>query len=405
MDKILIKGVNIMKKESIPLFKVFMSEDAIQASSEVLRSGYIGQGIVVDQFEKAIQDFIGDAPTVVTTNSATSAEHLVFHMLKDKGKTANIHLGQMNWPGISEEDEILTTPLTCTATNWPILANKMRIKWVDVDPNTCNMDLDDLERKITRKTKAIMIVHWGGYPLDLDRIKQIQEKAFSLFGFRPIVIEDCAHAFGSTYKNKRIGSHGNISTFSFQAIKHLTSGDGGCIVFPEGYLDVANRAKLLRWFGIDRNQNRKDFRCETDISEYGFKMHMNDINASIGLANLSKINMVLDRHIENARYYNENLSNTSGVTLMENKNDRQSAYWLYTIKVDRRDDFMKMMAEKGIVVSRVHERNDIHSCVSQYKTILPNLDGLVGEMICIPVGWWINDEQREYIVDSIKGGW
>jgi len=394
-----------MKKESIPLFKVFMSEDAIQASSEVLRSGYIGQGIVVDQFEKAIQDFIGDAPTVVTTNSATSAEHLVFHMLKDKGKTANIHLGQMNWPGISEEDEILTTPLTCTATNWPILANKMRIKWVDVDPNTCNMDLDDLERKITRKTKAIMIVHWGGYPLDLDRIKQIQEKAFSLFGFRPIVIEDCAHAFGSTYKNKRIGSHGNISTFSFQAIKHLTSGDGGCIVFPEGYLDVANRAKLLRWFGIDRNQNRKDFRCETDISEYGFKMHMNDINASIGLANLSKINMVLDRHIENARYYNENLSNTSGVTLMENKNDRQSAYWLYTIKVDRRDDFMKMMAEKGIVVSRVHERNDIHSCVSQYKTILPNLDGLVGEMICIPVGWWINDEQREYIVDSIKVGW
>ena len=170
-------------------------------------------------------------------------------------------------------------------------------------------------------------------------------------------------------------------------------------------MDVANRAKLLRWFGIDRNQNRKDFRCETDISEYGFKMHMNDINASIGLANLSKINMVLDRHIENARYYNENLSNTSGVTLMENKNDRQSAYWLYTIKVDRRDDFMKMMAEKGIVVSRVHERNDIHSCVSQYKTILPNLDGLVGEMICIPVGWWINDEQREYIVDSIKVGW
>lgn len=396
-----------MGKQTIPLFKVFMSEDAIQASSEVLRSGYIGQGPVVDQFEKALQDFIGVEvkPTVVTTNSATSAEHLVFHMLRDKGKIANVYLSQINWPGISEDDEILTTPLTCTATNWPILANNMRIKWVDVDPNTCNMDLDDLERKITRKTKAIMIVHWGGYPLDLDRIKQIQEKAFSVFGFKPIIIEDCAHAFGSTYKNKRIGSHGNISTFSFQAIKHLTSGDGGCIVFPEGYYDIANRAKLLRWFGIDRNQNRKDFRCETDISEYGFKMHMNDINASIGLANLSKIDMVLGRHIENAKYYNEKLSNISGVNLMENKNDRQSAYWLYTIKVDRRDDFMKMMAEKGIVVSRVHERNDIHSCVSQYKTILPNLDRLVGEMICIPVGWWVNDEQREYIVDSIKGGW
>lgn len=395
-----------MEKQSIPLFKVFMSEEAVQASSEVLRSGYIGQGPVVDKFEKSLEDFIGDCSSVVTTNSATSAEHLVFHMLKQETKCPmNVYLSQMNWPGISEEDEILTTPLTCTATNWPILANNIGIKWVDVDPNTCNMDLDDLERKITRKTKAIMLVHWGGYPIDLDRVSQIQEKAFSLFGFRPIVIEDCAHAFGSTYKGKRIGSHGNIATFSFQAIKHLTCGDGGCIVFPYGYVNEANRARLLRWFGIDRNQNRKDFRCEEDISEYGFKMHMNDINASIGLANFSKIDPVLKRHVENARYYNEKLSNVDGVTLMEDKKDRQSSYWLYTMKVTRRDDFMKMMEEKGIMVSRVHERNDIHSCVSKYKTILPNLDSLVNQMICIPVGWWVDDEEREYIVDSIKSGW
>ena len=128
------------------------------------------------------------------------------------------------------------------------------------------------------------MVHWGGYPCDLDRVKKIQQQAKDMFGIKPVVIEDCAHSFGSEYKGKPLGTHGNICAFSFQAIKHLTSGDGGCVAFPKE--DQLKRFKLLRWYGIDRDDNRKDFRCESDIAEYGFKMHMNDINATIGIENL-----------------------------------------------------------------------------------------------------------------------
>lgn len=375
----------------IPLFKVFMSETVSHEVPKVLTSGFIGQGPQVEKFEELLKGYF-DNEYVATANAATSAEHLAIHMLKKP--LGNLDIG----------DEILSTPLTCTATNWPIIANGINIKWVDVDPNTCNMDLDDLEKKITPKTKAIMVVHWGGYPIDLDRLREIQLGAEKLYGFRPSIIEDCAHAFGSTYKGKKIGSHGNICTFSFQAIKHLTSGDGGCVTFPQE--DQLKRFKLLRWYGIDRDDNRKDFRCESNISEYGFKMHMNDINATIGIENFPYVTQkLLDVYKDNASFYNENLRNVNGVTLLENKSDRQSSYWIYTLKVERQTDFMNKMKECGIMVSRVHERNDIHSCVSQYKSDLPNLDKLVKEMICIPVGWWVTPEDRKYIVDCIKGGW
>ena len=133
---------------------------------------------------------------------------------------------------------------------------------------------------------------------------------------------------------------------------------------------------------------------------------MNDINATIGLNNFPHIEeKVISRHIENAKYYNEQLKDVSGVELMENKSDRKSSYWIYTLKVDDRDKFMDHMRDCNIMVSRVHERNDKHSCVKEFKTHLPNLDILADKMICIPNGWWVTDEQREYIVECIKKGW
>lgn len=393
-------------KEIIPLFKVYMSPDVIEPLNKVLMSGFIGQGPKVEEFEKALKNYFTNY-LLLTVNAATSAEHLALRLLKNQ-KMGMFASGDafydFKWPGINDGDEVLTTPLTCTATNWPILANNLKIKWVDVDPNTCNMDLDDLARKITHKTKAIMVVHWGGYPVDLDKLRAIQEKARDVVGFKPAVIEDCAHAFGSTYKNKKLGNHGNICTFSFQAIKHLTAGDGGLLIVP--HKELYDRGKLLRWFGIDRETNSKDFRCEDDIPEWGYKFHMNDINATIGLHNFAHVeDEVIKKHIDNANYYNENLKGVSGVTLLENKSDRQSAYWIYTMKVERRDDFMKYMKDCNIMVSRVHERNDKHSCVREFKSMLPNLEQVVQEMICIPNGWWITPEQREYIVDCIKKGW
>ena len=379
--------------KNIPLFKVFSSPNITDELKKVFDSGFIGQGPKVNEFEDILKKKL-NLDYILTTNSATSAEHLALHLLKNKTET---------WPGIDDGDEILTTPLTCTATNWPILANKFNIKWVDVDPATLNMDLNDLKRKITKKTKAIMVVHWGGYPNDLDKLKNIQNEAKEIFGFKPAIIEDCAHAFMSKYKEKYVGSHGNIATFSFQAIKHLTCADGGLLAIP--HYDLYKRGKLLRWYGIDREENRKDFRCEADIPEWGFKFHMNDVNATIGIENIKFIDKIICSHKNNADFYNKNLNKINGINLLNYETHSESSYWLYTMHVENQQGFMRKMSEKGITVSRVHERNDKHTCVKNYKSILPNLDKIINTMICIPVGWWITEEEREYIVDTIKSGW
>ena len=393
-----------MKKE-IPLFKVFMADTAAEEVGKVLNSGFIGQGSKVDEFETQLNDYF-QHPYITTLNSATSAEHLALHLIKKPKsftKADGYGVRENIWEGIEEGDEVLTTPLTCTATNWPILANNFKIKWVDIDPNTLNMDMDDLERKITKKTKAIMVVHWGGYPNDLDRLRQIQEKSMRMYGFKPAVIEDCAHSMGSKYKGKLIGTHGNICTFSLQAIKHITSVDGGLLFLP--HQELNKRARLLRWYGIDRDSPRKDFRFEADIEEWGFKFHMNDVNAAVGIENFKHVDEIVGKHKANAKYYDDKLKNVSGLTLLERNPDMESAFWIYSILVDRKSDFMRYMKECGIAVSQVHERNDIHTCVKEYRSLLPNLDKTIGRVISIPIGWWLSEEDKEYIVKCIKKGW
>ena len=367
----------------IPLFKVRMS-DVSEDLNKVLHSGYIGEGTKVIEFENALRSYFNN-PFCNTTNSATSALHLALHMAKNNVR-----------------NEVLTTPLTCSATNFPIVANGLDIKWVDVNPNNCNMNMEDLRRKISKKTLAIMLVHWGGYPCDLDEVKSIQDDCEKLYGFKPIVIEDCAHAFGSKYKGKLIGTHGNFCVFSFQAIKHLTCGDGGLLISPN--YESHKRAKLLRWYGFDREKGI-DTRCEQNVSEWGYKFHMNDINATIGLKNLETINPFLQKHKENGRFYQENLKDVPGVTLLDNADEYESSYWIYTMRTDERDDFIKAMDNAGIMCRRVHDRNDKHDCLKQYQTFLPKTTDVCIDMVCIPSGWWVSEEDRNYIVDTIKKGW
>lgn len=374
-----------------------MSDEASQSVSEVLSSGYITQGPEVEKFENILQKYFNNK-RVVTTNSATSALHLIFHMLKKYG------LGDEKVKVESEKDHVLTTPLTCTATNWPILSNEINLRWVDVDPKNCNMDLSDLEKKLNKNTKAVMVVHWGGYPIDLLRLREIQSNFKKKYGFKFIIIEDCAHAFGTKTNKELIGNTGNISTFSFQAIKHLTSVDGGCVNFNND--EDVELAKLLRWYGIDRNENRKDFRCESDILNIGFKFHMNDVNAYIGRKNFDSVTKdLLKIHNDNGNYYNNELKNVPNVELMNYSSELFVPFWIYTIKVKNRDNFMKHMEQKGIIVSRVHERNDKHTATKEFQTDLPLLESFIDEMVCIPVGWWVGQQERSYIVDSIKEGW
>ena len=393
-------------EQSIPLFKVFMARTAKEKVGEVLDSGYIGQGPKVEEFEKQLGEYFGNKK-VVTVNAGTSALHLALHLLKKpkedwvKNEYGSVAFSNQNWPGIQEGDEVLATALTCTASNWPIVANGLKIKWVDIDPTTLNMDLDDLKRKMSPKTKAIIGVHWGGYPLDLDKIKDIQNIFRNKHNWAPVLIEDGAHSIGTKYKSKYLGNHGNFVMNSLQAIKHITSIDGGILYCPHD--ELYERAKLVRWYGIDRNpKGRTDFRCEADIEEWGFKFHMNDVCATVGMENFKHLDNLVSKHKENAAYYDENLKDINGVTLLEREDGFESAFWIYTILVDNRNSFYKYMEECKITVSQVHARNDKHSCMAEFKSELPNLDKTIGNIVSIPVGWWISNEEREYIVECIK---
>lgn len=367
----------------IPLFKVFMSKTVDKPLLDVLHSGHITQGGKVDEFEERLKEWF-NYPYIITLNSATSGLTLALRMLN-----------------LSEGDEVLCTPLTCTATNWSVLANKLSIKWVDVNTETCNMDLTDLERKITEKTKAILFVHWGGSAINLEKLTEIRDVAEQKYNININIIEDCAHAFGAMYKNKKIGTHGNYSICSLQAIKHLTTGDGGLLFLPSE--TEYKRAKLLRWYGIDReDKKRGDFRLENDVKEWGYKFHMNDINATIGLCNLPFIDNNLSKNRKNAYYYDKYLSDIPGVELLKQEVDAVSSYWIYTIKVVNKHSFIGYMKQKGIMVSQVHNRNDKHSCVKNFRVQLPNLDYIEKYIVSIPVGWWITVKEREYILSCIR---
>jgi dTDP-4-amino-4,6-dideoxygalactose transaminase len=382
----------------LSLFKVFMSEDVLEPINKVLMSGQLTQGPKVEEFETKLKEYINN-PYILTLNSATAGLTLATRLLKNEDKTND-------WPGFNEDIDVVLTPaLTCFATTAAILANNVNIKWLDVDLNTANICLQDLKNKLNEKTKIIYLVHWGGNPVDLDELDKICEEHKEQYGFKPMVVEDCAHSFGAEYNGNKIGSNKNICVFSLQAIKHLTTGDGGFITLPNE--ELYERCKLLRWYGINRdkrNYKRKDLRLENDIVEYGYKFHMNDINATLGTYNLPHMDGLLEKNRRNAKMLDEGLKDINDIQLLKPNPKCNSAYWLYTIRVlnGKKQEFMDKMKEANIMTSQVHNRNDINSCVKDFEESLPQLDILEKELVCIPVGWWLEEKDIEHIINTIK---
>ena len=365
-----------MVRKEIPLFRVFMPKSVQRPLMKTLLSGYIGEGPKVQEFEKMLGKWIGNNK-VLTLNSGTSGLHLAYHMCLE-----------------NDGDEIISTPMTCSATNTPIVNTKKgKIVWADVDPVTGSIDPSSIEKKITKRTKAIVMVHWGGNPCDIDAINKIAKK----HGIK--TIEDGAHSFGTLYKGKHLVT--NTSDFvihSFQAIKHISTIDGGLLVCKDK--KDYERAKLLRWYGIDRKIKSKDLRCEEDVKEAGYKFHMNDVCATIGIEMMKYVEGIIKKHRENANFYDQNLK----VECVKENPKGKSAYWLYTIHIGkgRRDEFIEYMKENGVMVSKVHSRNDKHSMFKESATKLPGLDKFYSSMCSIPVGWWVSKKDRAYIVKLVN---
>lgn len=371
------------KNRNIPLFKVFMDKRIDHELFKVIHSGWVGQGDKVEQFEQLISEKINN-DLCLSLSSGTHGLTLALRLIDLKNK--------------KKGGSVICTPMTCFASNAPVLDNGAEIIWADIKDDM-NIDSGSVVEKIREDTKAILFVHWGGYPADLERLRKI-----SVDHNIPL-IEDAAHAFGSSYRETPIGDnqYTDYGIFSWQAIKNLSTIDGG-MLFVKDKKDY-EEAKLLRWFGISRTGPVRDLRCREDIINFGYKFHMNDVNATIGIVNLLSFEDRLKTAQDNARFYGEALRDVSGIKIVQTEKDRDSSSWLYTIHVEDRTGFARKMGESGIAVSQVHARNDKFSCTKHFETYLPNLEKINPLYCCIPVGYWVTNEDREYIVEAVRTGW
>lgn len=361
-------------------FSVHVDPKAIENVTKTLASTFISEGEQVEVFEQALESKLG-LSNPVATNSGTSALVLALAVA-----------------GIGPGHEVIVPAQTFIATGLAVLQVGAKPIFADIDPKTGNIDPKSIEGKITEHTEAIVPVHWGGYPCDLGVINRIARK----YGL--LVIEDAAHALGATYCEHPIGTISDFTCFSFQAIKHLTTGDGGCLCCKRK--EDARKAKALRWFGVDRENSKPGILGERifDITELGYKFHMNDVAASIGLGNLEGFEQRLSLRQKYGCYYRKALEGVSGITLLEQYKRRTHAYWLFTMLVERRGRFVKHMKDKGIPVSVVHQRIDKYSVFDgPYK--LSGQAIFDKQHICLPVHDELSMDDIDSVVQAIEAGW
>ena len=351
----------------IPLFKVAMSMSAAGRLKGVLESGYIGQGKKVDEFEEELRKELQltHAPAVV--NSCTSALDLALHLCD-----------------VGPESTVISTPITCLATNMNIVNRWANIKWADVDKLTGNIDPMSVEQILEDnygEVAAVVAVDWSGRPCDYEYLHEI----CAYFGVP--IISDAAHSYLAP-------TGGDFICWSFQAIKHLTCGDGGAIYHHNQ--DIVERARLLRWYSLDRRGSNA-MRCKQMVSESGFKYQMNDIAATIGLSNMKLARENVQKHRGNADYFCRVIKNDRVITPPWSPD---SSWWLYTMLVDDQELFIKHMNKNDIDCSLVHVRNDIQDIFSSNKH-LPGVEYFSAHEVNIPVGWWLNSGDRDKIANAV----
>ena len=360
----------------IVLFKPYVPKNAITYIAQVLESRWIGQGPKVEEFERRFEMQFGHTATAVSCGSGTDALHLAYLLA-----------------GVRAGDEVICPIFTCTATNLPALYIGAKPVFVDIDRNTMNINIQDLKKKINDKTKAIVFVDYGGQPADLNELLKVSEE----FGIP--LIEDAAHALGARFNGMPIGSVSDYTIFSFQAIKHITTGDGGMLMVRDS--KKVEEAKRLRWFGIDRNKKFNGI-WENDISEIGFKYQMNDISAAMGLAALEEFSDQLDTRHALLFEYEKNLSKIKNLRIVGAPFNLDHAAWLLTIVVPDaialRDYLLKRKIESG----QVHFRNDRYTIFGSRRSDLTNMDRLESAYLVLPLHPHMSLEDVRKVCNAVR---
>ena len=370
----------MQKSQLISLYKVRESTSALEALAHVLDTGAIAGGKHVARFESELGSFLG-VNHLTTMADVSSALCLSLYMA-----------------GVRPDTEVIASPMACLATNIPVLNLFARVRWADVDPATGNMDPHSLDQLITSNTRAILLFHWAGNPAPIADIYRIAK------GHNIPVVEDAGEALGAEYGRNRIGNTGgDFAVFSFYPNRHLHTIDGAAVTFASK--ETWEKARWLKRYGIHQPTFR-DARGEidptSDIPEAGWNSYLSNAGACVGLAQIPKLPAIVEKHRDNGQYLDRELAGIAGIRLLRREPGSVSAYWVYTLLAERRDELIGWLKERGIQSSKVHLRNDVYSCFGPKQDPLPGLDSFAKGMLSIPCGWWVSNTDRQHIVSSIQ---
>lgn len=368
----------------IPYGKQTIEQDDIQAVVDVLQSDFLTTGPKIAEFEQTVADYVG-AKYAVAISNGTSALHAACFAA-----------------GIGPGDEVITTPLTFAASANCVLYCGGTPVFADVDPKTYNIDPEDIRRKITDRTKAIIAVHLAGQPCDMDAIHSIARE----HGL--IVIEDGAHALGSVYKGKKVGSMSDMTTFSFHPVKPITTGEGGMIVTDKE--NFYKKMVLFHSHGITRDDSmmtRNDGPWFYQQFDLGYNYRITDIQCALGCSQMKKLDRFLARRKEIVARYNEAFADCDNIITPYQLSDTESGWHLYIVQVkncDRRQVF-EAMREKGIGVNVHYIPVYMHPYYQEhgYENVhCANAEEIYSHIISLPLYPGLTSEQQDYVIDTLK---
>lgn len=370
-----------MSEKFIPVFRPYVGKDEINAFAEVINSKWLGLGPKTAEFEKVFASYIG-TKYAVGLNSGTAALDMAMKLFN-----------------ITKGDEVIVPTMTFVSTAHAVVYNLATPIFADIDPITLNIDLNDVKRKITRRTKVIIAVHYSGRPVDFERLREI------ICNKNIILIEDAAHATGASYRNKKCGSLGDMAAFSFHVVKPLNTIDGGAITLND--IDLMERAKRLRWLGIDkgtwdRTFLDKSYWWEYQVDEIGLKCHMNDVQAALGIIQLNKLDETTKLRREKAIYYTKQLLQIEEIIPpISDDNVFKSSWHIYCIKCKKRDDLSVFLKKHGISTSVHYKPIHLYSCYGN-RPVLPVAENIFKKILTLPMYPELSFEDIDFIVAKIR---
>lgn len=373
-----------MNNKQILLFHPYLPVSARNRARKQMDTRWLGQGPLVDEFEHEFEKQISSKHKAIAVNSGTSALHLAYVLA-----------------GIGEGDEVITPVFTCSATATPLLYQKAKVLFADINKDNLNINPDHVEELLKirgERIKAIVAVDYAGFPCDYEKLMAISKK------WNIPIIEDAAQAIGAKYHGKHVGQIVPYTAFSFQAIKTITTTDGGMLTIKDPLQE--EKAKRIRWFGIDRKAKFED-RWKKDIFETGYKYQMSDIDAAMGLEGLKELDDIVAKAKVRFEAYKKGLEGVSGISLLFDNVDKNisPSYWICTVKVERREDLKVKLAENGIESDPVHYRNDRYSVYGGRVYNCPNMDYIEDKYLVLPMHYYVSEEDITRICNVIRKGW